>query len=272
MIDVGAGSGSLSATLCREILNLGLNPKFQFWFVDLEPADHIRFFRNSKLQDYLDNLTFLVDDYRSWLSKPQPLPQKLANSLRIAFITKLFNNLSNFSVRFISNGESSLFNKSMKSYSDKEEHRPSLCLAPGGQGVGHLAISTTRVKLPDGRTFPDMSLSEFYHGLYLLSKHDEVNLPIESGFYLPIRSFNPVCLETTGGESIISCLMKNCDYLIIEDTDLRPQDLIGHIIKFSLSFLTIYDMTKTMKLKGNYIYVICIKSAVEPPFSGKVIW
>jgi hypothetical protein len=43
---------------------------------------------------------------------------------------------------------------------------------------------------------------------------------------------------------------------------LQPQDLIGHIIKFSLSFLTIYDMTKTMKLKGNYIYVICIKSAV----------
>jgi len=98
LIDVGAGSGSLSAAICRQIQetgkSAGFNPKFRLWFVDLEPADPARFFRDMELRGTIDSLTFLSDDYRSWLGKAQPLPA--ANGLRIALVSRLFNNLSHF--------------------------------------------------------------------------------------------------------------------------------------------------------------------------------
>jgi hypothetical protein len=57
-----------------------------------------------------------------------------------------------------------------------------------------------------------------------------------------------------------------------EDADLRPQDLIDHVTKYSLSTLTIYDMTKALRLKGNNLYVISSKKVLSPPLTGKRIW
>jgi hypothetical protein len=272
MIDVGAGSGGLTSIICSEILDMGFKPKFQFWFVDLDSADTTKFFRNKRLQAYLDNFTFLIDSYRSWLSKPQPLPQQTPNSLRFALVSKLFNNLSSFSIRYVSDKELFPMHGNIEGYLDLKNDCPSFCLSQKSGGVNDLLISKTRVQLYDGRTFPLASLSEFYHGLYLLSAKDGDNSCGVPGFFLPIRSFNSTCLETTNGQSIISSLANICDYVIIEDADLRQQDLVAHATKFSLHFLTICDMTKAMKLKGNYVYVIWLKCAINPILMGEHIW
>ena len=100
---------------------------------------------------------------------------------------------------------------------------------------------------------------------------DSVESP-EWGLFLPVRSFNPECLTTKDGKRVITCLSENCDYIIIEDADLRPQDLIDHMTEYSLSTLTIYDMTKALRLKGNNLYVISSKKILAPPFTGKQIW
>ena len=271
MIDVGAGSGGLTSIICSQILDMGFKPKFQFWFVDLDYADTTKFFRNKRLQAYLDNFTFLIDNYRSWLSKPQPLPQQTPNSLRIALVSKLFNNLSSFSIRYVSDRELFPMHDNIEGHLDLKNNCPSFCLSQKG-GVNDLLISNTRVQLYDGRTFPLASLSEFYYGLYLLSGKDAGNSSDVPGFFLPIRSFNSTCLETTNGQSIISSLANICDYVIIEDADLRQQDLITHATKFSLNFLTICDMTKAMKLKGNYVYVVWLKCAIKPILLGEQIW
>lgn len=92
------------------------------------------------------------------------------------------------------------------------------------------------------------------------------------GIILPVRSFNPECLTTKDGKSVITCLSENCDYIIIEDADLRTQDLINHVTEYSLSELTIYDMTKALRLKGNNLYVISSKKVLNPPLTGKRIW
>jgi hypothetical protein len=253
LADIGAGSGSLSAAICREIQNTDVTPKLRLWFVDLEPADPARFFRSEKLRAFTDNLNFIGDDYRNWLTRPQPLPAK--NGLRIALVSKLFNNLSSFSIRCLSGEQLYPFLENENGYSDTEKHRPSICLAPHGTGIESLAISNTRVQLQEGRAFSQPSLSEFYQGLFL-----------------PVRSFNPECLVTLNGKSVVSCLAENCDYIIIEDADLRPQDLIGHATRYSLGSLTICDMTKALKLKGNYLYVIWTRKAINPQLSGEQIW
>ena len=107
-IDIGAGSGNLAASLCRQVKalceSIGLSPKFRIWSVDLDLADPSRFFRSKKLRGLVDSLMFLGDDYRGWLSKPQPLPAR--SGLRIALVSKLFNNLSRFSIQCVSQEDS----------------------------------------------------------------------------------------------------------------------------------------------------------------------
>ena len=64
------------------------------------------------------------------------------------------------------------------------------------------------------------------------------------------------------------------DYVVIEDADLRPQDLVEHMKTFSLHSITIKDMTKVLGLTGNYAYVIWPKSKPkeEPNLGGEWIW
>ena len=269
LADIGAGSGSLGAAICREI-QITTTPTLRLWFVDLEPADPARFFRNVKLRAFTDNLNFVGDDYRNWLTRPQPLPAK--NGLRIGLVSKLFNNLSSFSIRCLSRQQLSPFIENENGYSDVEKHRPSICLAPHGTGIESLAISNKRVQFQEGRAFSQISLSEFYRGLYLLSGKANSDESTENGLFLPVRSFNPKCLITLNDKSVISCLSENCDYIIIEDADLRPQDLIDHANRYSLGSLTICDMTKALKLKGNYLYVIWTKKETAPQLSGEQIW
>ena len=89
-----------------------------------------------------------------------------------------------------------------------------------------------------------------------------------------MRSFNPECLVTSDGRSVISCLVENCDYVIIEDADLRPQDLIEHMETCSLHSINIQDMTKALGLTGNYTYVLWSNSKPkkEPDFGGVPVW
>lgn len=256
-IDVGAGSGGLTVSICRQILRTELKPRFQLWFVDLEPSDPARFFRAKKLRASVDSLTFLGDDYRSWLNRPQPIPH--VNGLRIALVSKLFNNLSSFSICRLSKEESlPLFNR-MVVFSDLGAHRPSICLAPSGGGVKSLVISNTRVPLREGRTFAQVSLSDFYQGMYLMLRPKEPIGTPQEGIFSPVRSFNPECLITSDGKSVILRLTENCNYIIIEDADLKSQDLINHFKEFSL---------------GNYAYVVWSKNEIRevPNFVGERIW
>ena len=270
-IDVGAGSGSLTASICRQILNTGLKPRFRLWFVDLEPADPARFFRAKRLRAFVDSLTFLGDDYRSWLSRTQPLPS--ANGLRIALVSKLFNNLSTFSICCLSKEKLLLLLNKIAVPSDLEAYRPSVCLAPGGGGVKSLAISNTRVALQEGRTFAQVSLSDFYRGIYLISRPKGHINTSEEGLFVPVRTFNPECLLTSDGKSVILSLAANCNCIIIEDADLKPKDLIEHLMEFSLHYLVAYDMTKALGLTGNHAYVVWSKIGVaQPNLAGEQIW
>ena len=270
-IDVGAGSGSLTVSICRQILDIGLKPRFRLWFVDLEPADPARFFRAKRLRVVVDSLTFLGDDYRSWMSRTQPLPP--ANGLRIALVSRLFNNLSCFSIRCLPREELLPVLDRTEEYSDLEAHRPSVCLAPGGGGVNSLAISNTRVTLQEGRTFAQVSLSDFYRGIYLISRlKGHINTSNER-LFTPVRTFDPECLLTSDGKSVILRLAANCNCIIIEDADLKPKDLIEHLMEFSLHYLVAYDMTKALGLTGNHAYVVWSKIGVaQPNLAGEQIW
>ena len=268
-VDVGAGSGSLTSRLCQHIQKSCSSTgdlQFRLWSIDLEPADPSRFFRTKTLRGLVDSLVYLGDDYRNWLSRPQPLPS--TNGLRITLISKLFDVFSRFSIVCLSCEDKS---KALSS-SEVELCDPSICLASGSIGAQGLSISNSRPVLQEGKTYAQASLTNFYRGLFLLSMPVDPAKPPPKGLFLPVRVFNSECLVTLDGYSVISVLAENCNYIIIEDADLSPQDLIDHATKFSLGAVTVYDMTKTLKLKGNYLYLITLKKEMSLPLPSEQIW
>lgn len=72
--------------------------------------------------------------------------------------------------------------------------------------------------------------------------------------------------------SVIGRLLEQCDYLIVEDADLRPRDLIDHLRAFALWGIAVQDMTRAMELKANYAYVIWPRGRREPRLEGERIW
>ncbi len=274
-VDVGAGSGSLTASLCRQIQQAGssegFSSKIRLWFVDLQPKDATRFFRTKSGRSMVDSVMFLGEDYRDWLSKPQPLPA--TGDLRLALISKLFNNLSRFSVRPISDDEIPLIFSRNATSPNIREHYASRSLGRDGRGLETLEVSKSRVVLPQGRTFAQLSLSEFFHGLFLLLSPDSRDKGLGDAPFLPIRAFNPECLVTSDGNSVLARLAENCDYILVEDADLTPNDLVDHMRRFALRSITAYNLSKALGLVGNYAYVLWAETKVTPPeFQWERLW
>ena len=226
-----------------------------------------RFFRTVDLRNAIDSLMFLGDDYRAWLARRQPLPG--SSGLRIALVSKLFNNLSRFSVCMLRTDV--LTSRVVDPASFKNgKHLPAHCLAPNGPGPEALLVSNSRVDLAPGRTFAQASLSGYYKALRLI-EGGEVEAP-EDGMFLPLRTLDPECLITLDGASVLARLLEHCDRVFIEDADLRPADLKEHLRMFSLNEVAVSDMTKTLGLSSNHAYLLWPRDSEESQLGGERRW
>lgn len=133
-------------------------------------------------------------------------------------------------------------------------------------------VSNSRVALPEGRTFAHASLSDLYRAVQLALAADGSSGGLDSGVCLPLRAFNPECLVASDGSSVLGRLLEHSDYLIVEDADLRPKELVEHLRTFSLHELTASDMTKALGLLGNHAYVLWSKGGKEPQLGGERLW
>jgi hypothetical protein len=272
-VDVGAGSGALTAALCRRLLawgaTRGLSPRLRVWFVDLCLADPTRFFRDAGMRNGVDSLMFLGDDYRRWLARPGLLPE--SPGVRVALISKLFNNLSRFSVCRCRTDvlSSSAMDRSLF---DSRRYLPASCLESDGAGPEALLVSTSRVDLAEGRTFAQLSLSEYYRALRLASADGKKEEVPEDGVWLPFRALDPGCLIAVDGTSVLERLLEHCDYLVVEDADLRPMDLVEHLRSLSLDGLVALDVTKGLGLTGNHAYLLWRRGSKKPSLAGEPIW
>jgi hypothetical protein len=139
-------------------------------------------------------------------------------------------------------------------------------------GPEALVISTSRVDLAQGHTFAQASLSEYFRALQLALVDVREEVGPEDGAWLPLRALDPGCLIAADGTSVLARLLEHCDYLIVEDADLRPKDLVEHLRGFSLDGLAAVDMTKALGLTGNHADLLLSKGSKEPSLPGERIW
>jgi len=273
IVDVGAGSGALTAALCRKLIGWGRasgSPaRLRLWFIDLCLADPARFFRTAHLRSSIDSLMFLGDDYRRWLARPRPLP--ISSGLRVALVLKVFDALGHFS---IDNLRTDVLPSAVVAPELFGEGRylPGYCLGAGGPGAEGLMVSYSRVALAKGRAFAQASLSQYYAALRLAAGGQSVGEIGEDEVCLAVKTLDPECLVAADGASVLARLLEHCGYLIVEDADLRPSELVEHLRTFSLHRLAACDMTKAMGLTANYAYVLWPRAGNEPPVSGERLW
>ena len=155
---------------------------------------------------------------------------------------------------------------------EREGYMPERCLAPSGEGPAALQISSSRVLVEEGHAFPLASLSGYFRGLHAGSRLGLEEKLEDDGIVLPVRSLDPESLVASDGASVIGRLLQQCDYLIIEDADLRPRDFIAHLRAFSLQGIVVRDMTRAMGLTANYAYLLWPRGGREPQLEGERIW
>jgi hypothetical protein len=272
VVDVGAGTGALTAAICQRVLKWasseGFYPRFRLWFIDASSAYPERAFRTAPFRNHIESALVLAGDYRTWLAQRQPMPRP--SGPRIALASKVFDMSSGFATcSFRTHVLPSAVANSKKLVGGGV--LPTRCLGPNGAGSQALVVSTSRIAVAEGHTWPLASSSEYFRGLSMVSAPSKISSP-HGNVWLPLRVFNHESLTTSDGASALSRLLEHCDYLVIEDEDLRPKDLLEHRHTFLLDNVVAEDISNVMGLKGNYAYVLWGKDSRAPRLGGAAVW
>ena len=148
------------------------------------------------------------------------------------------------------------------------------CAMPGSKWSGAPSAASLQNAGPSrtGKYAPYRIPRGVPPGLYALLASRAESLSSESQ-YLLVRSFNPDCLLTRSGESVIDALLGYCDCVLIEDADLRPHDLVEHVRQQVRRPMAIEDVSRTLGLVSNRAYFVRRDSDVKADAAlGKRIW
>jgi hypothetical protein len=252
-IDLGSGSGALLAHLCDELSKLldseGAKYCFRIWMIDIAPVSPVKEFAKLKRRGKLDSVTCLPTDYKEWLSRQEPLPP--AGHLRIAVVSRFFNNLSDFTIRELSLAELPGLDGVSGQY------KPHICLAYGGEGADALHATSSKLVLKEGNSFQQVSLSDYFKCLYLLQNSLRDATAIDPAkVFLPIRGFQMDSLITNNGESVLERLLEMCDAIALQDADLSPELLHSHIKTHCRTETDVIDLTDAIGLHRHHFYTI----------------
>lgn len=255
LVDVGAGSGTLTAAISRQLIRWaetrGFDLRLQLNFVDIDFCNPARSFRAPDLSRLADSTMFVGADYRDWLGWEVPLPQPAG--LRIACVSKLVNSQSNVVLRSLSAEEAARLGSGRPADCGDD---PVAVLAPGAQGPSALAVSTSRARLTDGHAYSQPALSNFYRALFEISAPAVIPSPTPDGIYLPVRSLNQASLFTRIGASVFARLLDVCHYVLVEDADLTPAEFCAHLEEHCPRAADAFDVSWALRLRQNYAYVL----------------
>jgi len=94
----------------------------------------------------------------------------------------------------------------------------------------------------------------------------------ESGrLFYPCRTFDPTCLLTADGESVIAALTRIADGILIEDSDLTREVLLDHVRTHACNGVLIFDLSRALRLSVNHVYWVTAAEAAAPP-KWEQIW
>lgn len=229
LLDLGAGTGHFAANVWHALCRT--DPRSRpltaaFHFVDSVAPSYGRSFGISREVDTVRCVEWTTANYRElldddfWLKANGPFDWVL--------ICRLLGNASNVLIE-------DAVELSRTREADWASCNPADCLAPRRRpsGLDKLETRTIRRVFRGGVTMPQLSLSDYFAAMRAATA-GSLDAITEDGRYLPVRRFNPASLTTARGRSVLAQLLKAASSIIIEDLDLRPQNLVTHRRQFGL--------------------------------------
>lgn len=278
LLDMGAGSGALAAAICKRThlhfhragANLGLKARL----VDLVLPQSRCFWSNKALSNSTGFVYAASADTQGWISEHVRLLRE--GDVRIGLASQLFNNQSEFQIRPFRDASILPGGAGLKPSTRWRDCLPVRCLGAGQTGPRDLTISTAPLRLAEGRTFRQTSLSRYFQGLQLATETQGAlvrGTASQEPVFGYFRRFRPECLAAPDGTSILRRLLAVCSLVLVFDADLRPDDLRAHLESTGLETIEAVDMTRMLRLKGNYCYALV--KAKEPgaaSLTGERLW
>jgi hypothetical protein len=261
LLDLGAGTGHFVAVAWREMGNLvagGRRLKAELHLVDVSGPCAGRSFGLTGASEIFRHVEWTRADYRKlldddkWLAESGPFDR--------VFICRLFGNASNIMIEKMNASES-------LNDVDMGDCSPRKCLAPGKQpgGLEQLQVRTVRRSIEDGIFMPQFSLSDYFAAVRA-SVSNDLDSASSDVSYLPVRRFNSAALATRSGRSVIAQLMKVASAIVIEDTDLAPEDLADHRRQFGL------DGTAAINFVGDRFNTeVCHYAITAPQIADRLV-
>ena len=133
-------------------------------------------------------------------------------------------------------------------------------------------VSKCRISVSDGHAYVQPSLTRYYQALLAMTGQARDESGTTEDAWLPIRSFDQQALVANDGSSVLARLAQECSYVVVEDQDLRAEDVLRHMRTFCLNQLAVLDMTQAMALTSNYSYLIWKTAEPMPSMAGTRIW
>jgi hypothetical protein len=229
ILDIGAGTGHLAAAAWHEVVRRSRPRSFPdaaMHFVDASGPCGGRSFGMSGPLDHVACAEWTTADYRdiadddTWLQAHGPFDW--------VFLCRVLCNASNISVE----PANELDDDGDSSWSDCN---PAHCPAPSRQpqGTESLEVRPVSFILRSGTTMPQLSLSDYFAAIKIVQAGD-LGVVAGSRRYLPVRRFNPAALITARGQSVLAQLLKASSAIVVEDPDVQPEYLVGHMQQFGL--------------------------------------
>ena len=254
IVDIGSSTGSVVGKIAANLVDSTVDTtelRLRIILIDSAPSLLSREFSDPALRAQLDDVQQVTSDYREWVADV-PSRQSRSYELRIAFACKVFDMASDFDIRTFGDGELPAPPSGL-AWFDEESRRVTraLIIAP----YESLLVSSQRFAVDEGHVFAQPSLSTYFGALNQMSVREST---VPSGLQLPVRVFDPSTLLTSSGESAIESVLRGYDFLVIEDADLRPADLLQHLQAGGSNEIAALDLTASMKVERQ----LCL-SAVE---------
>lgn len=265
-IDIGSGTGALAAALCQKFLSWASRReallRFRIALIDNGGAATSNTFREEPLRSAVEALARIPADYKAWLTSPMPVPSR--RGLRFGLACKTLNTSSAFDLQTFRPDELPQ-SASDAGWFDPERRSPTACLSGNSNDRDSLLVSTSRFEVEDGHGYALAALSDYFAALASI----DGAVSMEGAVCLPVRRFDPRALITVKGTSVLVEMLRPVDYVVIEDVDLRPRDLLAHLRSFQLTGICAQDLTTAMGLAGNYAFVLWRDTGSRPPLEGE---
>ena len=137
---------------------------------------------------------------------------------------------------------------------------PHHCLSPQNPMPHALVASNCRISLRAGRTFGQLSLTEYYKALALVTQPRLAVAHDEQCVYYPLRQFSDQSLLLPDGSSIVTSLCRMAPMVVVEDVDLTAASLRSHLAVHGAAEMAATEVTDRMRMQSARL--LCVSRQV----------